>query len=194
MTGAAARRRGGVAPRAASAWRGGGVRRGAIVALHPVAAFRGGGVARRRWRMARQRRGGAAPVPCRGGVVASRGAASSWCGVVVARRRVVTRAASVSETRWPTAIEREREIEIGERDREGGGGGGSHPRDAAAAEEAEAAMTTTSARRRRNTAAASARGCPMQWRRRRSRERSIGQKLLSVGGEDEGAHREYIYP
>ncbi|BAD88038.1 hypothetical protein [Oryza sativa Japonica Group] len=43
--------------------------------------------------------------------------------------------------RRPAAVWGEREIEVGEREREGGGGG-SHPRDAAAAE----AATTTPAR------------------------------------------------
>nr|AAP53845.1 transposon protein, putative, CACTA, En/Spm sub-class [Oryza sativa Japonica Group] len=85
----------------------------------------------------------------------------------------------------------EREIEIGDRD-EGRGGGGSYPRDAAAAEEAEAAARTTSSRRLRDTAA-SARGFALGSGGEGERPREIDRpKTLSVGGEDEGAHREYI--
>ena len=69
--------------------------------------------------------------------------------------------------------------------------GGSHPRDAAAAEEAEAAARTTSSRRRRDTAA-SARGFALGSGGEGEAERGrSGQKLLSAGGEDAGAHREY---
>nr|BAD54470.1 hypothetical protein [Oryza sativa Japonica Group] len=134
--------------------------------VHVAALRGGGGMPRRRRGAARRRR------HCRCDVVAGGGCIEVGVGIVRRRSRVrPRRRRRRHRQRGGRRRFGERERSRSSREREGGGGG-SHPRDAAAAE----AATMTPARRWRDTTAASARGCPRQWRRRRSRERSIGEK------------------